>query len=165
MINKKVFSNLLFVFLFLILSFTIAYFQKPHDNIENGSFEIQYVYQPDNYIRKNDKYIYYVWATWCSVCKVNKTPLALNHKIALFFGFNFISLEEGENLQELKQFISENQPEYPVGILSPEIDRSFNIKEYPSYVYIYGNQIKFKDTGIVNPLSFLLRILYIKLFS
>ena len=156
-------QNLIIIFLFLIFSIALAISKNPKHNISNTNINIQYF---NNQGVKNleSKYtIYYIWATWCSVCKANINISHWNYNLSNYFGINYISLEEGENLDKLREFLNGEKINYPIGLLNDNISEQFNITEYPTYIYIKDNNIYMKDSGIVNPISFLLRILYLKI--
>ena len=63
------------------------------------------------------------------------------------------------------RYLSQQSIPYPLGLLNESISHTYNISEFPTFIFLdKDNIIKLKDSGIINPLSFLLRIVYIKYF-
>lgn len=162
--KNEILKNSLFILVFLSISFFFAKFNLPVGRTFEKDYKLKFIIEPKKEFNFNQSSVVYIWATWCSVCKANKIPIEWNFKISQVLGVNFISLEEGENLDELKDYLNQNTVTYPVGLLDPALSDEMDIKEYPSLVYINNNRILLKDTGMVNPISFLLRLFYLKLF-
>lgn len=158
--KNEIFKNSLIIIIFFCVSFFLAKLNVPPEIEIQKEHKINYILYPETDSNLYNSTVIYVWATWCSVCKVNSVPVEWNYRISKIFGINFISLEEGENIDELNNYLKVNSLIYPVGLLDKELSDEFDIKEYPSYIYIKKNKILLKDTGIVNPVSFLMRILY-----
>jgi thiol-disulfide isomerase/thioredoxin len=173
MINylKSIFKNsviqkFFIVIIFIIFGFVLAIFNKNKisQNNHNVLDKIIFVENKDKILANKNSSIIYIWATWCGVCKTNQPLIKLNYQISSYFNINFISLEEGEDLNLLKSYLSENKLPYPVGLLTDEISNIYEIKEYPSYIYLDKSEnVVLKESGLLNPLSFLLRIFYLKL--
>jgi thiol-disulfide isomerase/thioredoxin len=163
--QNQYFKNLSFILLFLVFSFTIGVFKKsslePIQDIKN----INFLSNKEKLFEGHLPTVLYVWATWCTVCNANSYIINWNYKIANFFNVQFISLEEGENLDLLNIYLKERSISYPIGILNEHLSVSLKISEYPTFIFLdKENRVKLKDSGIVNPISFFIRLIYIKYF-
>ena len=160
------FQNIFIIIIFIIFGFVLAIFNKNKVSQNNHIVldKIEFIENKDKILNNRNSTIIYIWATWCGVCKTNQPLIKLNFKLSSYFNINFITLEEGENLELLKSYLSQNKLPYPVGLLTDEISNIYEIKEYPSYIYLDRSEnVVLKETGLLNPLSFLLRIFYLKI--
>jgi len=165
-LKNSVIQNILIIIIFIVFGFMLAIFNKNKvaKNKQRIIEKIEIIENKDKILANKSSTIIYIWATWCGVCKTNQPLIKLNYQISSFYNINFISLEEGENLNLLKNYLAENKLPYPVGLLTDEISNNYEIKEYPSYIYLDKSEnVVLKETGLLNPLSFLLRIFYLKL--
>jgi thiol-disulfide isomerase/thioredoxin len=163
--KKSVIQNIFIIFIFIIFGLGLAIFNKNKISQNNHILldKIEFLENKDTVLSYKNSSIIYIWATWCGVCKTNQPLIKLNYQISSYFNINFISLEEGEDINLLKSYLSENNLPYPVGLLTDEISSIYEIKEYPSYIYLdKSEKVVLKETGLLNPLSFLLRIFYLK---
>ncbi|TGL80853.1 TlpA family protein disulfide reductase, partial [Leptospira yasudae] len=73
--------------------------------------------------------------------------------------FSFVSLEEGENPAELERYVREREVNFKVVPANPLLLKEWKVNAYPSFVVLdRSGVIRFADTGMMNPLSFFLRI-------
>ncbi len=158
-------KNIFILVIFLTFSLALGIFKKskiePIQDIKN----IKLLSNIENLRKGNIPTVLYIWATWCTVCNANSYIVNWNYNIANSLNVNFISLEEGENLDLLNNYIKERSISYPIGILDDNLSMNFKISEYPTFIFLdYENRVKIKDSGIINPISFIIRLLYIKYF-
>ncbi|MBE7410695.1 MAG: TlpA family protein disulfide reductase [Leptospiraceae bacterium] len=163
--KEKIFKIFGYLIVFLTISIVISFFRgggKPNLEIL-GKLSENSILQNDNSLKQVK--VWYFWATWCGVCKLNQPFIKSNYS---FFKdkIYFLSIEEGESKENLEAYIQKNNIDFPVFQGSPEILKSFEIKGFPTTLFLdKNNQIVFSDSGILNPVSFYLRIIWIQLSS
>jgi thiol-disulfide isomerase/thioredoxin len=162
--KKKMLSWVYFIIFFLIISIGLALLSST--GIGQKNFNVQFVHPNNNNRDLPSSSVVYIWATWCTVCKTNLPIIEKNQGISEYFGFQFLSLEEGRDLDELKNYIQSKNLPFSVGLLNDEMIEHFKISGYPTTLFIDKNgKVVFKDTGIINPLSFTIRLLLLKILS
>ncbi len=166
--KKSITQNIIIIILFILFSFGIGIFSKQKVSENNPIIfeKIEFIENKEKIISNSNSTVIYIWATWCGVCRTNQPLIKMNYNISNFFNINFISLEEGEDISKLKAYLTDNQLPFPVGLLTDEISNTYDIKEYPSYIYLDKSEhVVLKETGLLNPFSFLLRIIYLKIIK
>lgn len=110
--------------------------------------------------------VYYFWATWCGACKLNDPFLKTALKGLSDQGVHFLSLEEGRGSEEaLTEFLVAKQIGYPVAIANRNTLEQFRVEAFPTTVFADAQgKVRFVDTGIMNPLSFWIRVYLLRLF-
>ncbi|MCX7997737.1 MAG: TlpA family protein disulfide reductase [Leptospiraceae bacterium] len=112
--------------------------------------------------QNSQKKVIYVWATWCVVCKSTLWLVKWNEKILSFFGISFYSIEEGENLEKLREYVRERDVTFPVLLGNEKLIQELGIRGYPTYIFINKNSEKvFFDEGYLTPVGILLRLLFL----
>jgi thiol-disulfide isomerase/thioredoxin len=165
--RKTILKYTLFFIGFIILSISLAFFRAADHGksaeLDSG-FWIQGS-QSENLLASQPTILYF-WATWCSVCKVNNPFLKVSLAGIQSKGVNFISIEEGSKSKEdLILFLKEHNIEYPVLILPAENIQKFFVTGYPTTIFIDKHgMIRFVDSGILNPISFWLRLWITKVY-
>ncbi len=107
-----------------------------------------------------NKSVIYVWATWCTVCKASLPLAKWNHVISKWFQIPFISIEEGEDLKALENYITANSIYFPIAIGSPALMSQLGVKGYPTTILIDKDGYKvYHDEGILTPIGLFLRLL------
>jgi thiol-disulfide isomerase/thioredoxin len=121
----------------------------------NYSSRIKIIINEDKIKKESIPTVIYIWATWCSICKANSYIIRFNYSIASVLNINFISLEEGENKESPRNYLSKESIPYPLGLLNENISYMYNISEFPTFIFVNkDNILKLKDSGMINPLSF-----------
>jgi thiol-disulfide isomerase/thioredoxin len=126
--------------------------------------DLPFVHQPyeQKSLNQPGKKVIYIWATWCKVCKANKPIVEWDHKIAKLLGVEFYSIEEGEDLNELKKILQESKYEFSVLAGNPEVLKLLEVSGYPTIIFINPNSQKvFQDMGILTPIGFFFRLLFL----
>ncbi|MCE9499924.1 MAG: redoxin family protein [Leptospira sp.] len=165
-LNKKFYSyTLLFIFL-LIASLGFAFLSGKGQSIEfsqlnNLNFANGTRFDPA--ILDKKKKVFYFWATWCSTCSTNLPFIKTNYNyLSRFTDIAFVSIEEGDSKAELDKYMQEKNITFPVLFGNAEILKRWNIGLYPTTLFVNEkNEVRFVDTGIVNPLSFWVRLLFL----
>ena len=128
--------------------------------------ELNRFFNSKNITLNNNVTVVYFWATWCGVCKTQK-PLIDNYyqrskKSSLF---NFISIEEGEDLNVLKKYIKVEKINFPILVANTSFLQKWNIEGFPTFIFLdKNNKVRFVDSGIITPISFYFRIFYLNFF-
>lgn len=155
--------NLSIILLFIVFSFLLGIFKTRKILSTPGIENIDILLNEDKIKKESIPTVIYIWATWCTICKANSYIIGYNYSIASALNINFISLEEGENKESLNNYLSQQPIPYPLGLLNKNISSMYDISEFPTFIFLNkDNTVKLKDSGIINPLSFLLRLVYIK---
>ncbi len=153
-----------YIFLFLVISLAISFFRGGSKVNSSHLKEIRGEEALKFENSGNQIKVLYFWATWCGVCKVNLPFIKSNYS---FFKdkIYFLSIEEGQSREELEKYIQMNEINFPVVQGSPAVMNNFDVSGFPTTLFINGkNQVVFSDSGIVNPVSFYLRIIWLQLF-
>jgi thiol-disulfide isomerase/thioredoxin len=111
--------------------------------------------------------VLYVWATWCSVCKLNDKFLGASLPFLAKTSIRFLSIEEGATYseQEMQAYLDRSSLEYPVLMAKGSLLSDLRIAAYPTTIFADSSgKIRFVDTGLMNPISFWLRVCFISLF-
>ena len=155
---KKISGILAPVLIFLALGILLSLF-KARDRIHIPEKSLKYVYNEKKNIRHPA--VFYFWAWWCTVCRANQSFTDSSFKISQKMNTDFISIEEGENPEKLKNYQEEMHLTYPVAVpTDEEFWKSARIREYPSTVFTNSSgEAVIIDSGILNPASFLFRLL------
>lgn len=153
---------------FTFISLSLAFFRgSDHGTVPNlnGSIWIQGSEEKD--LKTKQATVFYFWATWCSVCKLNEPFLKIALSAIQDKNVNFVSIEEGSvPPTELKDFLKEKDIQFPVVVLPSKGIQDFNITGYPTTVFVDKNQnIRFVDSGILSPISFWIRLYITKIYS
>ncbi len=165
LIKNEYFKNLSIILLFIVFNFSLGIFKTKKIVSNKGIGKIDFIINEDKIKKESLPTVLYIWATWCTVCKANSYLIDYNYSISSALNINFISLEEGENKESLKKYLFQQPIPYPLGFLNDDISYMYNITEFPTFIFLNkDNMVKLKDSGIINPLSFLLRLVYIKYF-
>jgi len=163
--KNEFFKNLSIILLFIVFSFSLGIFKTKKIASTQDIGKIDFLINEDKIKKESIPTVIYIWATWCTICKANSYIIGYNYSIASALNINFISLEEGENKESLRNYLSQESIPYPLGLLNEDISTMYNISEFPTFIFLNkDNIVKLKDSGIINPLSFLLRLVYIKYF-
>ena len=163
---KKFFLYSGIAFLILAGSLTIAYFQGANHHIEYKELESLHFANGtkfDPLHLDNRKKVIYFWATWCSTCSSNLPFLRTNIQfLKKFSDTAFVSIEEGESKAELNKYIHEKNIEFPVLFGNIGLLKKWSITYYPTTLFINEkSEVKFVDTGVLNPISFWVRLLFL----
>ena len=160
--KKELLSYLGYFAIFLVISFGLALFRGADH--EKASIQGNYKYTngevvESDFLNRKNTIIYY-WATWCSVCNAN---LPLVKFYASFFPMEntqFVSIEEGGDPLQLKRYLLEKDLNFP-GIVGDEnLLTEWKVQGFPSFYFVNRNgEIEYVDAGIVNPFSFILRLI------
>ena len=162
---RKILEYSFYILVVLCFTFLLSLF--------NGNGR-KLIFQPADYpllteskispeFNQKNKVIYF-WATWCSVCQTNlnlfkSSYSMLNGK----YNTEFISVEEGGgNASYVKKYIEKNEINFPTVFGNQALLEANKIYAFPTTVFVNEkNEIKFIDTGIMNPLSIWIRILFL----
>jgi thiol-disulfide isomerase/thioredoxin len=162
---KKVLEYSFYILIVLSFTFALSFF--------NGGGR-KFVFNPSEYslltdanissdFQSKNKVIYF-WATWCSVCQTN-LPLFKTSYTMLNGKYNteFISIEEGGDTPEyVKKYIAKHEMNMPTYFGNQNLLQANKINAFPTTLFVnQKNEIKFIDTGIMNPLSIWIRILFL----
>ena len=155
---KKITGIVFPLLIFVLFGFFLSMF-KARDTIQIPEKSLKYVYNERNQIRHPA--VFYFWAWWCTVCRANHSFTGYSFEIAQKMNTDFISIEEGDNPEKLKNYQEEMHLPYPVAVpVNEEFWKFARIKEYPSTVFTNSEgKVVIIDSGILNPLSFLLRLI------
>ncbi|EKP13003.1 MULTISPECIES: TlpA family protein disulfide reductase [Leptospira] len=164
-ILKKSGNVTLWILLFLTITIVLSIF-KASDVKPSISIDGMKSFEGERYDSKGRVTVVYFWATWCGVCSFH-LPLIkwYSHQLENSLRFSFVSVEEGENLEELNQYIREKDLRFKVIPANISLLKEWKINSYPSFVILdrFG-KIRFMDSGMMNPLSFFLRIWIVSFF-
>jgi thiol-disulfide isomerase/thioredoxin len=167
--NQKVIIKYIIFFLgFIIFSMGLAFFRATdHGKSSEIDSKVWIQGSKSKDLLEGQPTILYFWATWCSICKINDPFLKVSLAGIQSRGVNFISVEEGsKSKEELNQFLKVHNIDYPVLIMSSEQIQKFFVTGYPTTIFIDKDGIiRFVDSGILNPISFWLRLWVTKIFS
>ena len=160
-------KNGLFILAFLAVSFAIAKFRgSDHGQAPSWSgYQLVNGASAAN-IADNKSAVVYFWATWCGVCKTN-LPLVKWYASLLEDSQNivFFSVEEGENPAELQQYLKDNNVTFPVVVGNGNTMEDWKVSGYPTFIFVdESGLVRYADSGIVNPVSFALRLLFLRFF-
>ncbi|PJZ42089.1 thiol-disulfide isomerase [Leptospira kmetyi] len=158
-IYKKSGTVALWIVLFLSITIALSVF-KASDLKPTIPLNGMKLFQGETYQSTNKIEVVYFWATWCGVCSTN-LPLVKWYSEGLENSsrFSFVSVEEGENLVELERYIREKNLNFKVVPANQLFLKEWKVNAYPSFVILDRNgTIRFADSGMMNPISFFLRI-------
>ncbi|EQA53746.1 TlpA family protein disulfide reductase [Leptospira kmetyi] len=158
-IYKKSGTVALWIVLFLSITIALSVF-KASDLKPTIPLNGMKLFQGETYQSTNKIEVVYFWATWCGVCSTN-LPLVkwYSERLENSSRFSFVSVEEGENLVELERYIREKNLNFKVVPANQLFLQEWKVNAYPSFVILDRNgTIRFADSGMMNPISFFLRI-------
>lgn len=158
-IYKKSGTVALWIVLFLSITIALSVF-KASDLKPTIPLNGMKLFQGETYQSTNKIEVVYFWATWCGVCSTN-LPLVkwYSERLENNSRFSFVSVEEGENLVELERYIREKNLNFKVVPANQLFLKEWKVNAYPSFVILDRNgTIRFADSGMMNPISFFLRI-------
>lgn len=158
-IYKKSGTVALWIVLFLSITIALSVF-KASDLKPTIPLNGMKLFQGETYQATNKIEVVYFWATWCGVCSTN-LPLVkwYSERLENNSRFSFVSVEEGENLVELERYIREKNLNFKVVPANQLFLKEWKVNAYPSFVILDRNgTIRFADSGMMNPISFFLRI-------
>ncbi|AYV56333.1 TlpA family protein disulfide reductase [Leptospira kmetyi] len=158
-IYKKSGTVALWIVLFLSITIALSVF-KASDLKPTIPLNGMKLFQGETYQSTNKIEVVYFWATWCGVCSTN-LPLVkwYSERLENSSRFSFVSVEEGENLVELERYIREKNLNFKVVPANQLFLKEWKVNAYPSFVILDRNgTIRFADSGMMNPISFFLRI-------
>ncbi|MCG6166620.1 redoxin domain-containing protein [Leptospira sp. FAT2] len=156
---KKSGTAAFWILLFLTITIALSIF-KASDLKPGVSLNGTDLYGGGKYDSGQKVTVAYFWATWCGVCSTN-LPLVRWYadRLEQSSRFSFVSLEEGENRAELERYVREREVNFKVVPANPQLLKEWKVNAYPSFVVLdRSGVIRFADTGMMNPLSFFLRI-------
>ncbi len=112
------------------------------------------------------KLVIYFWATWCSVCQLNLPFFKTSYAKFQKDNITILSIEEGASGHtKLKEYLSKKEITNPVLVGTQDTLASMNISAFPTTIFINSKgEVKFVDTGILNPISFYIRLLLLDVF-
>ncbi|EMF80366.1 thioredoxin-like domain protein [Leptospira weilii serovar Topaz str. LT2116] len=158
-ILKKGAVAALWISLFLTVTIVISIFKasdlRPSQSLNGLNFV-----DGGKYDSEKKVVVAYFWATWCGVCSAN-LPLIKWYADRLegSFRFSFVTVEEGEDSKELDRYIREHDLKFKIIPANPYLLKEWKVNAYPSFAILdKTGTIRFADSGIMNPLSFFLRI-------
>ncbi len=162
---KKVLEYSFYILVILVFTFLLSLFNGGGRKLVLNPTELSLltdVQIPEDFPNKNK--IIYFWATWCSVCETNLPLFKTSYSI--FNGrlnTEFISIEEGSGTPEhVKKYIDKHGIAFPTLFGNQRILEANKINAFPTTLFVNSkNEIKFIDTGIMNPLSIWVRILFL----
>lgn len=156
---KKAGTAVFWIVLFLSITIALSIFKasdlKPSIPLNGMSS-----FNGEKYESKNRVNVVYFWATWCGVCSTN-LPLIkwYSERLENSSRFSFVSVEEGENFNELEEYIREKNLDFKVIPANRSFLKEWKVNAYPSFVILdRSGTIRFADSGMMNPISFFLRI-------
>ncbi|NPA51076.1 MAG: redoxin domain-containing protein [Epsilonproteobacteria bacterium] len=158
---KKLFREVIFFIIFIVIASAIIGYIRAPKGIENISFIKKYKTIDGNKIDfKNKKIILYFWGSWCPICKKELSTL---NKLALKKDRDYILITIASNSgsnRELKEFLKQRDLNFLViNDIDGEIAKSFGINVFPSTLYYNKNgELKLKDSGYTSYLGFLARV-------
>lgn len=159
---RKLLEYTFYILIFLSFTFLLSYFNGGSRKFyfNPSEFPILTESQVSNEFENKNKVIYF-WATWCSVCETN-LPL-LKASYTMFNGVwdtEFISIEEGSaTTDHVKKYIDTHEIPFPTFFGNPNLLEVNKIHAFPTTLFVNKkNEIKFIDTGIMNPLSIWIRV-------
>ncbi|OLY65891.1 TlpA family protein disulfide reductase [Leptospira santarosai] len=156
---KKSLDVALWILLFLTITIVLSIF-KTSDLKPSVSINGMKSFEGERFDSKDRVTVVYFWATWCGVCSMN-LPLVewYSRRLENSFRFSFVSVEEGENLEELNHYIRERDVRFKIISAHPALLKEWKVNAYPSFAILdRSGKIRFMDSGMMNPLSFFLRI-------
>ncbi len=155
---KKISGILVPVLIFLVFGLLLSLF-KARDKIQIPEKSLKYVYNEKKEIRHPA--VFYFWAWWCTVCRANQSFTNSSFEIAEKMNTDFISIEEGDSPEKLKNYQEEMNLPYAVAVpINEDFWKTARIKEYPSTVFTNSKgEAVIIDSGILNPVSFLFRLI------
>jgi hypothetical protein len=115
--KNEFFKNLSIILLFIVFSFSLGIFKTKKIVSTQGIGKIDFLINEDKIKKESIPTVIYIWATWCTICKANSYIIGFNYSIASALNINFISLEEGENKESLRNYLSQESIPYPLGLL------------------------------------------------
>lgn len=170
--RKTLFKYSIWVLGFLLFSLALGLF-RGSDHGEIPSFATGIPIQGleedwDKNLKKAEgkPMVLYFWATWCTVCKANDPFLKASLSAMDDRGIYFLSWEEGGGSQEeVVAYLKEKNITYPVASAGSEILRGFQVTGFPTTIFVDSDRrVRFVDAGIMNPLSFWLRVYLLRFF-
>ncbi|NCN08939.1 MAG: redoxin domain-containing protein [Leptospira sp.] len=167
--KKNTWIKYLMLFIgFTVISLGLAFFRgSDHGTTPklNDSLWVQGSESID--LKPNQPTVFYFWATWCSVCKLNEPFLKFALSAIQDRAVNFVSIEEGSvSPSELKDFLKDKDIQFPVVVIPSNRIQEFNVTGYPTTIFVDKNHtIRFVDSGILSPISFWIRLYITKLYS
>jgi thiol-disulfide isomerase/thioredoxin len=161
----KVLEYSFYILVVLCFTFALSFFngggRKFYFNPSEYPILTESTIPPD--FQNKNKVIYF-WATWCSVCETN-LPLFKSSYSMLNGRYNteFISVEEGGATPEhVKKYIEKNGITFPTVFGNQVLLEANKVHAFPTTLFVNSkNEIKFIDTGIMNPLSIWIRVLFL----
>ena len=160
--KKELLGYLGYFAVFLVISLGLALFRgADHEKV---TIPDKYIYADGSPVEsgllQGKKTVVYYWATWCTVCNAN---LPLVKFYASFFpagNIQFVSIEEGADYGKLTRYLAENDIRFPVIVGDEMLVDEWKVQGFPSFYFVNtSGEVEYVDAGIVNPFSFMLRLL------
>lgn len=162
--KKSLIKYLIFFTIFFAITLYIAFSRAPQNKLKLDYNNLNYVNTTKHLEWKAKNKVIYVWAIWCSVCKVNLPILKFNNQIfGKIFNFHFLSVEEGSSdISDIEKYLNKNDIAFPVVKGDSFLLKKLGVYSYPTTIFInHKDEIKFVDSGIINPISYFLRIVFL----
>lgn len=163
---RKTLEYSFYIVFFLGLTFVIAFFRSGNREFIFDTEKYKSINReiPPDFKTKNK--VVYFWATWCGVCETNLPMFKASYRLLNGkMNTEFISIEEGSTTPEyVKKYLDKNEILYPTVVADSELLQKNQINAYPTLMFVNSkNEIKFIDTGLMNPFSILLRMLFLSM--
>ncbi|MDX1958595.1 MAG: thioredoxin fold domain-containing protein [Leptospiraceae bacterium] len=159
--SKIVWEAVLLIAAVIVIGIVFSYASSG----SNNQFKATEIFSSQ--IKSEETKVVYIWAIWCTVCKANESVIQTNRDIAFkYFKVPFYSIEEGDDPEGLKKYIHEKKLEGKILLADTPFMKINKVASYPTLMFINSkNEIVFRDTGIVSPIGFFLRLSLLKLLQ
>lgn len=162
---KKIIEYSFYVIIVLVFTFLLSMFNGGGRKLQLNHSD--YLLLTDKQISKefpNKNKVIYFWATWCSVCQTNLPFFKASYSMLNdSWNTEFISIEEGGGTPDhVKKYMDKHEITFPTLFGNQNLLETNKINAFPTTLFINSNnEIKFIDTGIMNPLSIWIRIFFL----
>ncbi|MCB1188986.1 MAG: TlpA family protein disulfide reductase [Leptospiraceae bacterium] len=167
--KRTIVKYVIFFTFFFALTLSIAYARASKKKFTLDYKNFNYI-QPGSYegVHWDSKNkVIYIWAVWCGVCKANLPILKFNNQLfGKVFNISFISVEEGSTGKiEINRYIQNQNINFPVILGNEDLLKRLDVNSFPTTIFINSkDEVLFVDSGIINPISYFLRMLFTNLF-
>ena len=149
----------LFIFVMTLFANAISLYKSQDLNKQKLILQTHKLTDNTHYTPPTDKPILlHIWATWCSVCKVEADNI---QRLSQYYEVITIAVNSGSD-DEINIYLKENNLNYKVindknGFLAKEL----NISVYPTtFIYDKNRNLVFSEVGYTSSFGLFMRMVY-----